>query len=109
MNSLVGVFIEEEKEVHLNEKAVLYPFKLIFPPNKSRVYYLISKEERDAWVRVIKKAIGYSNIEDYYKIDKDLGKGKFGHVKLAIHKKTGKYVAIKIIRKKDLKLNELEL
>ena len=58
---------------------------------------------------VIKKAIGYSSLEDYYDIKDILGKGKFGAVRLAIHKKSGNKVAIKVIKKKDMKLKELEL
>jgi hypothetical protein len=61
---------------------------LIFPQNKSRVYYLIKQSQRDKWVEVIKEAIGYANPEDYYEIKGTLGKGKFGLVKLAVHKKT---------------------
>ena len=109
MHNLVGVYIREEPEEILPNGGIVYPFKLIFPPNKGRTYFLLSKQERDDWVYVIKKSIGYSNIEDYYEIRGDLGKGKFGLVKLATHKKTGKFVAIKVIRKKDLKLKELEL
>lgn len=88
MHSLVGVYIKEEKDETLDNGTVLYPFKLIFPPSQGRTYYLLSKDERDAWVKVIKTAIGYSNIEDFYEIKGDLGKGKFGLVKHAVHKKT---------------------
>jgi len=109
MHSLVGVYIRDEKEEHLENGTTVYPFKLIFPQNKGRTYYLLTKEERDNWIRVIKHAIGYANIEDYYQIKSDLGKGKFGQVKLAIHKKTQKKVAIKVIKKKDMQLRELEL
>lgn len=61
------------------------------------------------WATAIKKAIGYASVEDYYDIQQDLGKGKFGVVKLAIHKKTGAKVAIKCIKKKAMKVKELEL
>ena len=48
-------------------------------------------------------------MEDFYELRGTLGKGKFGLVKLAIHKKTGRKVAIKCIRKKDMQPHELEL
>ena len=110
MHCLVGAYVKDEPEEQLpSGQALIYPFRLIFPPNKSRTYYLLSKDERDAWIRVIKKAIGYTNIEDFYEIKEDLGRGKFGEVKLGVHKKTGKTVAVKVIKKKDMKMSELEL
>ena len=39
----------------------------------------------------------------------DLGKGKFGIVKLGLHLKTRKKVAIKVIKKKNMSIKELEL
>ena len=90
MHKLVGVFIKEEPDEHLDKSTVLYTFKLIFTPNKSRMYYLQNKEDRDHWVRAIKKVTGFSNLFDFYDIKQTLGKGKFGLVKAAIHKKTGK-------------------
>jgi serine/threonine protein kinase len=47
----------------------------------------------------IKKVIGYTNLYDYYDIKETLGKGKFGLVKSAIHKKTGRSVAVKVMSK----------
>ena len=38
-----------------------------------------------------------------------MGKGKYGLVKAAVHKKTGKDYAVKIIKKKELSLKDLEL
>ena len=66
----------------------MYPFRIIVPPNKSRTYYLLTKAERDSWLNVIKNAVGYACISDFYEIKEDLGRGKFGQVKLAIHLKT---------------------
>jgi hypothetical protein len=71
MHSLVGVFINSESDevIHHNSKTTtFYPFKLIFPPNKCRTYYLLTRGQRDKWVEVIKDAIGYANLEDFYEI-----------------------------------------
>jgi hypothetical protein len=53
MQSLSGVFIKSEMEETLDENTVLYPFMLIFP-NKRRIYYLETREERDQWVEKVK-------------------------------------------------------
>ena len=102
MHSLVGVFVKDEVEEQLDATTVLYPFKLIFPPNKARTYYLRNKEDKDNWVQAIKKVIGYSSLFDFYEIKETLGKGKFGLVKTGIHKKTGKKVAVKVMSKKEM-------
>lgn len=77
MHNLIGVFIKDEPEETVEGKT-LYPFKLIFPPTKARIYYLKSAEERDKWTEAIKSVIGYSNLFDYYEITGILGQGKFG-------------------------------
>lgn len=38
-----------------------------------------------------------------------IGKGKFGLIRLGIHKETGRKVAVKIMNKTDMKLQDLEL
>jgi len=58
---------------------------------------------------VIKEAIGYKDIGEFYDVGEDIGKGKFGQVKKALHKKTSQLVAIKVIKKKEMKQKELEL
>ncbi len=60
-------------------------------------------------MNAIKNVIGYSNMFDYYEIKETLGKGKFGLVKSAIHKKTGKGVAVKVMSKKDMTVQDIEL
>lgn len=60
-------------------------------------------------MRAIKKVIGYQNLFDYYDVKEPLGKGKFGLVKSAIHKKTGKNVAVKIMSKKEMTISDVEL
>jgi len=109
MHNLVGVFIKDEPEEYLDSTTVLYPFSLIFPGNKPRVYYLLNKEDKEKWMNAIKKVIGYSNLFDYYDIKETLGKGKFGLVKAAQHKKTGKKVAVKVMSKKEMTVQDVEL
>lgn len=70
---------------------------------------MLSAEDKERWIRAIKKVIGYSNLFDYYDIKETLGKGKFGLVKSAIHKKTGKVVAVKVMSKKEMTVSDIEL
>jgi hypothetical protein len=109
MHSLVGVFIKDEIEEQLDSTTVLHPFKLIFPTNKVRSYYLLTKEDKKKWMDAIKEVIGYSNLFDFYDIKETLGKGKFGLVKSAVHKKSGKRVAVKIMSKKEMSASDMEL
>jgi len=41
--------------------------------------------------------MGYKNIFDFYEIKDVIGKGQFGYVNIATHKKTNQKVAVKII------------
>ena len=109
MHNLIGVFISDEAEEYLDQQTVLYPFKLIFPPNKARTYYLLQRQDKEKWIAAIKKVIGYSSLTDFYEFKEPLGKGKFGLVKSAIHKKTGKTVAVKIMSKKEMTVADVEL
>jgi serine/threonine protein kinase len=109
MHNLIGVFIKDDAEEKIDSNTTLYPFKLIFPPNKVRTYYLLSQEDKDRWIRAIKKVIGYSSLFDFYEIKETLGKGKFGLVKSAVHLKTGKYVAVKVMSKKEMTVSDVEL
>ena len=52
MKSLAGVYLKEELEEDSVDGTTLYPFMLIFP-NKRRIYYLTSKEDKDKWVKAI--------------------------------------------------------
>ena len=88
MKSLAGVYLKEELEEFADNGVTLYPFMLIFP-NKRRIYYLATREDKDKWIAAIKKATGYASLHDYYELGENLGKGKYGLVKTAVHKKTG--------------------
>ena len=113
MHSMQGIYISEEeieKMTDASGKSLnLFPIKLIFP-HKYRMYYFMSKEERTDWVKALREAAGYRSVLDHYEISKKvLGKGKFGIVKLAVHKKTKKEVAIKMVSKTEMSPEDLEL
>lgn len=108
MQSLSGVYIKSQAEEQMEDGTILHPFMLIFS-NKRRIYYLDTKEDRDNWVEKIKQAIGYANLHDFYDLENSLGKGKYGIVKKGRHKKSGREVAVKIVKKKELSLKDIEL
>lgn len=108
MKSLAGVYLKYELDDVVENGVQYFLFMLIFP-NKRRIYYLTSQVEKDKWISAIKKAIGYANLYDFYELKENLGKGKYGLVKQAVHKRTGRECAVKIIKKKELSLKDLEL
>ena len=59
----------------------------------------------DAFLKVVTKKVKLSD----YQIDRTLGTGSFGRVKLAKNKSTGKYVALKILKKAEIiKLKQVD-
>lgn len=108
MHNLTGCFVKEKSDDKLVDGKKLYGFSIIFS-NKTRSYYCIDKKTRETWVDSLKKAIGYQTFNETYNIEGDLGEGKFGLVKLGVHKKTGEKVAIKIIKKDSMDQKDLEL
>jgi 5'-AMP-activated protein kinase catalytic alpha subunit len=73
------------------------------------MYLSDNEEEIKTWIFKIQKAIGYTDLTEIYEIKQKLGNGKFGIVKLGIHKETGQKVAIKIMAKKDMTDMDREL
>jgi len=109
MHNLVGVFIEGAEDIEDDQGRPLHAFQLIFPPNKARIYYCLSKEDKEKWVRAIKKVVGYSSLHDFYELNEAIGKGKFGLVKAAVHKKSAKKVAVKVMSKAEMTTSDIEL
>jgi len=108
MYTLTNVFLREEAPEPYDDENHVYSFTLIFV-SKERRFYCLKKDEYTVWVDKLKAAIGYYNISTYYDIGESIGKGKFGRVKLAIHKKTNKKVAVKILKKKKMDAEDFEL
>lgn len=60
-------------------------------------------------MEAIKKVIGHTNLAEHYAFKDTIGKGKFGLVKSAVHKKSGKQVAVKVMSKKEMTVQDVEL
>jgi hypothetical protein len=108
MHTLMNCLIKEAGSEKIGEQT-LFPFTIIFTPRKSKTYYTETLEEQQKWVNFLKIEIGYANLQDYYELKESLGKGKFGTVRCGIHKKTGKKVAVKIMKKLIMKPLDIEL
>jgi serine/threonine protein kinase len=61
------------------------------------------------WLEKIKICTGYSELKDSYEIKEVIGKGKFGLVRLGVHKESKRLVAIKIMNKKQMTNQDQEL
>jgi hypothetical protein len=53
MKSLAGVYLKSDIEEGMENGRVMYPFMLIFP-DKRRIYYLKSQEDKTMWINAIK-------------------------------------------------------
>ena len=111
MHSLIGTFVKAlDAEIHAIEEGPeeeFWPLKIIFPPNRSRILYFKREANMQYWRKHLKKISDQKNVLEFYKIDKVLGEGEFGVVKLATHKQNGEKVAIKIINKKKMEHVEI--
>lgn len=107
MHNLSGCFVKESSETKINNEK-MFSFTIQFS-SKTRNYYNYNKESCMEWVRYLKESIGYKSFFDYYDMYEDIGQGKFGVVKLGIHKNTKEKVAIKIIKKESMNEQDIEL
>lgn len=107
MHNLSGCFVKENGEKKINEEK-MYCFCIQFS-SKVRNYYCYSKESANTWINALKEAIGYKSFFDFYDMLDDIGEGKFGIVKLGMHKKSKEKVAIKIIKKESMNATDIEL
>lgn len=107
MHNLSGVYLKENEPITMNN-CLFYSFSIIYP-KQIRNYYLNEKSEFNNWMKELRKAIDTTPLTESYEVRETLGKGKFGLVKLGIHKKTKRKVAIKIINKQNMGNQDLEL
>lgn len=107
MHNLSGCYVAEAGEKKIGEER-MFPFSVSFP-SKTRNYYCKDKLSAMKWTTFIKNSLGYQNFFDSYEMLEDIGEGKFGLVKLGLHKNTKEKVAIKIIKKETMNQSDVEL
>ena len=107
MHNISGVTVKEEKAVEF-EGLTLYNFSVSYP-NKTRTYYSEDPKTVEHWVAAIRIATDTKDISDHYEVTSNLGNGKFGLVKLGIHRETGRKVAVKIMKKAEMTVSDIEL
>lgn len=107
MHNLSGVYYKEENS-EVIEGLFLYSFSINYP-KKNRVYYVENEAEYKTWLEKLKICTGYSDLNDQYEVREVIGKGKFGLVRLGIHKNSKRMVAIKIMNKKQMTNQDQEL
>ena len=107
MHNLSGIYVKPGEKVVIEDKT-FFTFSILYP-QKARTYYIEDENEYKDWLNKLHLSIDYKNLLDLYDIKEKIGKGKFGLVKHAIHKESGKEVAIKIMAKKNMSTSDLEL
>ena len=106
LNHLSGCFVKAKGEKEIQSKK--YHMFTIYIMGKLMSYYCESAKISNDFVSAFKIAFNHQNFFDYYEICGDISEGQFGIVKLGIHKKTKEKVAIKIVKKDNLKPQEME-
>jgi len=111
--SLCGIYITSCVEMNLLDK-IFYPLAMLNSygntlAHLSNIFFFKKKEDLEKTLEFLKVNLNIKNIQEDYEMKQNLGKGQFGKVKLGVNKKSGEKVAIKIIEKKRLKGEELEL
>jgi hypothetical protein len=107
MHNMSGCFVKENGQKKISDE-LFYSFTIQFS-SKSRNYYCFKQEDADIWLEILKDSIGYKSFFDYYEMRDEIGEGKFGLVKLGVHKKSKEKVAIKIIKKESMSNSDIEL
>nr|CEL65366.1 TPA: CAM Kinase, RAD family, putative [Neospora caninum Liverpool] len=86
-----------------------YALEIIKPNGRvGKRLYAVTADERQAWLEALQLACGVEDFHDFYCLHAEevLGQGKYGTVKLAHEKATGKMVAVKILDKGSIQSQE---
>ena len=104
--NLVNAFLREEPVERPNKNYSVHPIRIFFTKSILTLYF-IKEDEAKTWANLLKEAMNYQNLTDFYELQEALGEGKFGFVCAAIHKQTKTKVAIKTIDKTKVSIEDL--
>ncbi|RLN99142.1 hypothetical protein DYB28_001268, partial [Aphanomyces astaci] len=76
---------------------------------ETRFLYAKTTVDRDEWVAELQRASCKVSIDQFYALGRELGKGRFSHVREATHLVTNESFAVKVIDKTQLGITEKEL
>ena len=109
MNNLSGAFCREGMPLNFDGQEFLSI--QIINNSKTKFLHVNSSEieEYNNWLKYFKKVTGYSDLYNTYMIGHKLGNGKFGIVRLGIHRITRRKVAIKMMNKCDMSFNDIQM
>lgn len=66
--TLYGSFVKDGGMETFDKKVTMHCFILFFQ-QKTIKFYLCRSEDKESWLKIIKEAIGYSSLYDYYRIE----------------------------------------
>jgi len=104
VHNLNGVFLKEGDMVQL-DNLIYFSFSLIYQ-KKERKYYTDNIKEYDKWIKCLRYATNYKDMNQIYDIKEKIGMGRYGLIKLGFHNEKKRNVAIKIYNKKDMNYDQ---
>ena len=104
VHNLNGVFLKEEDMVQI-ENVTYFSFSLVYT-KKERKYYTDNIKEYDKWIKCLRNATDYKDINQIYDIKEKIGLGRYGLIKLGYHIEKKRTVAIKMFNKKEMKYEQ---
>ena len=107
VDCLVRAFIKESYPREINGK-YYYCFLLIFR-KKEKEFFFDKEEEYLSWLKLLKKILHCEDINDLYDVQNKIGEGRFALVYKGVHKPSKRTVAIKILEKKNLNIQEINM
>eukprot|EP00808_Paulinella_micropora_P012134 g12520.t1 len=104
---LLGCFIDPLPSDEYSKEGY-FGFELSTPSERTMVFYCRNTQQRRTWIKVLREAAKAHPIQDFYKIGKEIGKGKFATVYQATHKVSNTTWAVKAISKAKLGTDRVE-